>query len=144
MVGANSSVFVLASCPANLDAGQKRDRTSPNINPAIKIINAIILEWVISVNNFFHVLHVWFKYGLGTWSEQVNDYGLNEVYRRDLPTFPGPACIKPALKCLLSRSLTNPSWVHLRVLYGTHSALSLASVLRCNLRAHFRAHVTLI
>ena len=39
MVGANSSVFVLASCPANLDAGQKRDRTSPNINPAIKISN---------------------------------------------------------------------------------------------------------
>ena len=52
----------------------------------------------------------------------------------------------PAKLCsaTLSRSLTNPLWVDLRVLHGTHLALSQVSVLRGNLRAHLRAHVTFI
>ena len=48
------------------------------------------------------------------------------------------------LSARLSRSLTNPLWVDLRVLHGTHLALSQVSVLRGNLRAHLRAHVALI
>ena len=56
----------------------------------------------------------------------------------------GPGCINLHLSAHLSRSLKNPLRVHLRVLHGTHLALSQVSVLRGNLRAHLRAHVTLL
>ena len=50
-------------------------------------------------------------------------YYLNEVATCLLPQ--GPGYIKPALMSAhLSRSLTNPLRVHLRVLHGTHLALS--------------------
>ena len=40
------------------------------------------------------------------------------------PLTQGPGCINLHLSAHLSRSLTNPLWVHLRVLYGTHLPLS--------------------
>ena len=49
--------------------------------------------------------------------------------------FLGPVAKNMHLSAHLSRSLRNPLWVHLRMLHGTHLALSQVSVLRDNLRA---------